>query len=99
VKIVQSNKPVYSDTIIKVLTRLVGEAPMGRPAVHPLDRLTAREREIVPLLMDNLSNAEIAHRLGIQRKTVKTHVSHILQKLGLSSRHQVAGYIHGQGQR
>ena len=60
VKIVQSNKPVYSDTIIKVLTRLVGEAPMGKPAVHLLDRLAPREREIVPLLMDGLSNTEIA---------------------------------------
>ena len=99
VKAVHSNKPVYSDTIIKVLTRLVSEAPVGRPAVHPLDRLTPREREVVPQLMDGLSNAEIAHRLGIQRKTVKTHVSHILQKLGLSSRHQVAGYVHGQCQR
>jgi len=47
--------------------------------------------------MDGLSNAEIGQRLGIEEKTVKTHVSHILQKLDLSSRYQLADYLRRQG--
>jgi DNA-binding NarL/FixJ family response regulator len=99
VKAVRCNKPVYSDAIVKIMARLLRESPEGATAVHPLDRLTAREREIVPLLMDGLNNAEIAQRLTVAKKTVKTHVSHILQKLSLSSRYQVAGYMRQHGRR
>jgi DNA-binding NarL/FixJ family response regulator len=92
VKIVQNDKPVFSDTVIQTMTCMLREASEGAPAVHPLETLTKRERDIVPQLIDGLSNAEIAECLGVAEKTVKTHVSHILQKLDLSSRHQVAGY-------
>jgi len=97
VRAVQHNKPAYSDTVIQIVTRLLREASEGAAIVHPLDKLTVREREILPLLANGLSNAEIAQRLGIAEKTVKTHVSHILHKLGLSSRYQVAGYTRQQG--
>lgn len=96
VKAIQCNKPVYSDTIIEIMARLLREASEGAAAVHPLDTLTTREREVLLLLVDGLSNAEIAQRLGVAEKTVKTHVSHILQKLDLSSRYQVAGYLRRQ---
>jgi len=99
VKAIQCDKPVYSDTIIEIMARLLRKASQGAPAVHPLDTLTAREREVLPLLADGLSNAEIAHRLGVAEKTVKTHVSHVLSKLDLSSRYQVAGYLRRQGKR
>jgi DNA-binding NarL/FixJ family response regulator len=99
VKAVQADKPVYSDTIIKVMARLLQEPLESATAVHPLDTLTARERAILSFLMDGLSNAEIAQCLGVAEKTVKTHVSHVLQKLGLTSRYQVAGYLRQQGTR
>jgi len=99
VKAIQCNKPVYSDTIIEIMARLLRKASEGAPAVHPLDTLTVREREILPLLVDGLSNAEIAQRLGVAERTVKMHVSHILSKLDLSSRYQVAGYLRRQGKR
>jgi two-component system nitrate/nitrite response regulator NarL len=48
--------------------------------------LTAREREIVRLIAEGLSNKQIAQRLGIHLPTVKNHVQHILEKLGVHSR-------------
>jgi NarL family two-component system response regulator LiaR len=48
--------------------------------------LTPRERDVLALLVEGLTNQEIAGRLGISRSTVKVHVSNILSKLGVSSR-------------
>ena len=54
--------------------------------------LTEREREVVRLVAQGRSNAEIAHELVISDKTVKTHVSNILSKLNLEDRTQLAIY-------
>jgi len=54
--------------------------------------LTEREREVLRLLAQGKSNKEIAHDLQIGEQTVKTHVAHILSKLGMSSRTQAALY-------
>ena len=53
------------------------------------DILTQREAEVGRLLAAGFSNAAIAHQLTISVDTVKTHVRHILSKLGLKSRHQL----------
>ncbi|MEM4234963.1 MAG: response regulator transcription factor [Candidatus Methanomethylicaceae archaeon] len=55
-----------------------------------LDKLTEREIEIVRLVAQGLNNKEIALRLDISIKTVKTHISNILQKLNLDNRTQIA---------
>lgn len=54
------------------------------------DALTPRETEVLRLLAEGLANKEIARTLGIGEKTVKTHVSNILSKLGVLSRTQAA---------
>ncbi len=64
--------------------------PAGLPADESdLDRLTAREREVLRLLARGYAYKEIAGRLFISVKTVETHVSSVLRKLQLSSRHEL----------
>jgi DNA-binding NarL/FixJ family response regulator len=61
--------------------------------------LTPREREVAGLIAEGLTNAELAQRLYISKKTAAVHVSNILGKLGLSSRTQVAGWLRAQAAR
>jgi DNA-binding CsgD family transcriptional regulator len=63
--------------------------PMTEPD-HAQDAFTAREREVAGLLARGLSNRQIASRLAISVGTVRAHVEHILLKLGVHSRAQVA---------
>ncbi|HEU0004826.1 MAG TPA: response regulator transcription factor [Terriglobia bacterium] len=60
-------------------------------------RMTKREREVIELIAEGLSNKEIAERLNIATYTVKSHVHNILDKLALHTRLQVASYAHTQG--
>jgi len=74
-----------------VAARLV--AAIAEPAAGtPAQRLTRREQEVLELIAGGLSNKLIARRLGIAEKTVKTHVGHVLAKLGVSDRTQAALY-------
>lgn len=61
----------------------------------PMSALTARERDIVVLLRQGASNEAIAAALGISYHTVRTHVTHVLTKLGVSHRYAVATMARG----
>ncbi len=86
-----------------------GEMPLGpavarqlaraisAPGRAALNTLTAREHEVLVLLAEGLSNREIARRLSISERTARTHVSNILDKLGVRSRTQAALYAIQQG--
>jgi DNA-binding CsgD family transcriptional regulator len=58
-----------------------------------LDRLSAREREILPLLAARWTDREIGEILSISHRTVTTHVSHIFTKLDINSRREVVPYV------
>jgi len=78
--------------VIKQFARIPrAEPPQG------FDELTAREREILRLIASGLSNAEIAQELYISDTTVKTHVTHILQKLNLRDRVQAVVLAYQSG--
>jgi two-component system, NarL family, response regulator LiaR len=60
------------------------------PAAAAPERLTPREREVLALLGRGYANKRIARELGVAEKTVKTHVGHVLAKLGVTDRTQAA---------
>jgi len=75
--------PTITRRVIQQFTRLHRQAPP--PAVHSL---TSRELDVFRLITQGLSNAEIGRELFISDTTVKTHVTRLLQKLGLRDRAQ-----------
>jgi DNA-binding NarL/FixJ family response regulator len=84
-----------------VTRRLLAEFAARRPATGPepaaLARLTGREREVFDLVVRGRSNTEIARELVIAETTVKTHVGHTLDKLGLRDRVHAVVYAYEHG--
>lgn len=88
----------------ETLATAIRDVSQGRPSLHPTvasqlmrhaaeppgAELTAREREVLSLLTEGLANKQIAMRLEISEKTVKTHVSSVIAKLGVADRTQAA---------
>jgi DNA-binding CsgD family transcriptional regulator len=72
-------------------------APPETPAARRLDQLRDREREVLELMIAGLRNRDIADRLFISVRTVKYHVSNILQKLDVASRTEAIALAHSAG--
>jgi pimeloyl-ACP methyl ester carboxylesterase/DNA-binding CsgD family transcriptional regulator len=72
--------------------------PSPRASLDPaFAALSRREREILALLVNGLSNADMADRLGISNKTVRNHLSNLFDKLGVWSRAQAIVFAHDRG--
>ncbi|MFI6479549.1 response regulator [Nonomuraea sp. NPDC050663] len=82
-----------------VTKRLIREFAQLKPKANPvvLDGLTPRETQVLRLVAEGLSNPEIADRLVVTEETVKTHVSRVLNKLGLRDRTQAVVMAYESG--
>lgn len=87
--------PAVTRRVIERFAHRPAEVPVA-PAALPVD-LTEREREVLRLVAQALSNAEIGERLFIGEATVKTHVSNVLQKLGVRDRVAAVVWAHRHG--
>ncbi len=89
-------KEAPHETLVRAIERVAGGGDFVDPALMPqalagrdqADMLTAREREILQLLADGMSNVDVSERLFISPETVKSHVRHILTKLEADTRTQ-----------
>jgi NarL family two-component system response regulator LiaR len=74
-----------------IAARLMQDVAAATPRAHRTD-LTRRELEVLRLIAQGMSNRQIASKLSVAEKTVKTHVSSVLSKLGVADRTQAALY-------
>jgi DNA-binding NarL/FixJ family response regulator len=87
--------PQLTGSLFSEITRQV--VSRGRAPVLEGVRLTERERQVIDLLGEGLSNKEIAARLHVAIHTVKSHVHNVLEKLALHTRLEVAAFSHSGG--
>lgn len=88
------NGEVHLDPAV---ARRLTESLRAPARTAPIEPLTPREREVLGLVAQGKANKEIARELGIGERTVRTHISSILGKLGLASRTQAALYAVREG--
>jgi DNA-binding NarL/FixJ family response regulator len=86
------------EVTLRVIRQMSAPTAAGEPEDPPgLAQLTEREREVLLLVGEGLTNAEIAARLVLGEATVKTHVSNCLAKLGVRDRVQAVVWVHRHG--
>lgn len=82
---IMNGEPALADSATKALIETVSRGSKMSPF-----ELSTREREVLVFIVDGMSNAEIAYKMGVKQSTVKTYVSRILSKLDVSSRVEAA---------
>jgi DNA-binding NarL/FixJ family response regulator len=100
IRVVARGDAVVAPSVTRrLLNRYIGATPAVAPAAPlvPVTTVTDREREVLTLVAQGLTNAEIAGRLYLSEGTVKTHVHRILTKLSLRDRIQAVIYAYEQG--
>ena len=75
----------------------IAPAEVAQPPSPLPDGLTSREAQVLRLIAAGMSNREIAERLGITEGTVKSHINHLLPKIGARDRAQAVSYAYQQG--
>ena len=96
IRIVHRGDALISPAVTRMVIERISAAPVDAPP-EGLDDLTDREREVLIEVARGNSNAEIAEALFVSETTVKTHVSHILTKLGLRDRVQAVVVAYESG--
>jgi DNA-binding NarL/FixJ family response regulator len=95
---VAAGDPILSPSITRrLMDRAAVEAGALEAARGAMNALSPRERDVVSAVAEGLTNADIAERLYMSVPTVKAHVTHILTKLGLTNRTQIALLAHDAG--
>jgi DNA-binding NarL/FixJ family response regulator len=97
VRVVASGDAIISPSVTRTLISHFGDAQASdrrRTAAQRLGALTEREREVAAVIGAGASNAEAATALFMSEATVKAHVSHLLTKLGVTNRVQIAIVVH-----
>jgi DNA-binding NarL/FixJ family response regulator len=97
VRVVAGGEALLSPSVTRRVIQEVTRHQRRAPRSPDLDRLTPRELEVLRLVAEGLSNAEIAAELYLAEATVKTHISSVLAKLGLRDRVQAVIYAYRQG--
>jgi DNA-binding NarL/FixJ family response regulator len=96
VRVVAGGEALLSPSVTRRVIQEFASSYRHVPRSADLDRLTQRELEVLRLLAEGLSNAEIAARLYLSEATVKTHTSNVLAKLGLRDRVQAVIFAYRQ---
>lgn len=81
---------LHPDTKQDAIARITSPTASGSSRHH--EELTERERQVLALVTRGYTNKQIAHELCVSEKTARNHVSHILEKLGLSRRSEAAAF-------
>jgi DNA-binding NarL/FixJ family response regulator len=97
IRAVHTGSSLLSPSITRRMIQVYLDRPPTAPAPAAVTGLTPREREILGLLGQGLSNAEIAESLFVSETTVKTHVGRVLMKLGLRDRVQAVIFAYESG--
>lgn len=84
-------------TVLSAFVDSILSAPNGRLKANTATDLSAREQEVLEAVLSNLSNKEIADKLNISERTVKFHVSHLLEKFGVRRRADLIVLWHQRG--
>jgi DNA-binding NarL/FixJ family response regulator len=94
---VAAGRAIIDPAVAQAVIDELGRRPVRAELVGRVDQLTPREREVLTLLARGLSNAEIAADLFVGEGTVKTHVAHVLAKLGVRDRVQAVVFAYEAG--
>jgi DNA-binding NarL/FixJ family response regulator len=87
--------PAVQHHLVAAIATTEAEPEPAKPSLP--DGLTPREAEVLTHIAAGLTNAEIAARLVVSKATVKTHVNHLLAKIGVRDRAQAVGYAYRMG--